>query len=116
MPENVRNFYDDLAAAYHLMFEDWDASMARQAAALGPILERECGAPESVRVLDCACGAGTQALIPLCTRLTNALQATEEGVPETTVMDGICDLSSAITCAYLAMGSRESKRMTSISH
>ncbi len=35
--------------------------MARQAAALGPILERECGAA-TLRILDCACGIGTQAL------------------------------------------------------
>src|SRR5581483_7193841 len=32
------------------------------AAALGPILERECGAAASVRVLDCACGTVTQSL------------------------------------------------------
>ncbi|HEX6341741.1 class I SAM-dependent methyltransferase [Umezawaea sp.] len=51
-----RRFYDDLAATYHLVFGDWDASVARQAAALAPLL-----APGS-RVLDCACGIGTQAL------------------------------------------------------
>jgi glycine/sarcosine N-methyltransferase len=62
MSETVRDFYDQLASNYHLIFEDWEASMARQAAALGPILERECGSAESVRVLDCACGIGTQAL------------------------------------------------------
>lgn len=28
--------YDDLAACYHLIFENWDASIARQAAILGP--------------------------------------------------------------------------------
>lgn len=62
MAEIVRDFYDDLASHYHLMFEDWEASMARQAAALGPILERACGPAKSVRILDCACGIGTQAL------------------------------------------------------
>jgi glycine/sarcosine N-methyltransferase len=60
--ETVRDFYDELASNYHWMFEDWEASMARQAAALGPILERECGPAGSVRILDCACGIGTQAL------------------------------------------------------
>jgi 2-polyprenyl-3-methyl-5-hydroxy-6-metoxy-1,4-benzoquinol methylase len=34
----------------------------RQAAALGAILERECGAPSAMRILDCACGIGTQTL------------------------------------------------------
>jgi hypothetical protein len=27
---NTRQFYDDLSSYYHLIFEDWDASMARQ--------------------------------------------------------------------------------------
>ena len=62
MAETVRDFYDDLASHYHLLFEDWEASMARQAAALGPILERGCGPAKSVKILDCACGIGTQAL------------------------------------------------------
>ena len=62
MAESVRNFYDELAGEYNLMFEDWEASIARQAAALGPILERECGPANLVRILDCACGIGTQTL------------------------------------------------------
>jgi ubiquinone/menaquinone biosynthesis C-methylase UbiE len=62
MAEGVKNFYDRLAGNYHLIFEDWDASMKRQAAALGAILERECGAPSCLRILDCACGIGTQTL------------------------------------------------------
>ena len=54
-------FYDDLAEYYHLLFEDWARSIERQAAVLGPLLERYTGrgAP---RVLDCACGIGTQTL------------------------------------------------------
>jgi hypothetical protein len=43
MAASVRNFYVELAGEYNLMFEDWEASIACQAAALGPILERECG-------------------------------------------------------------------------
>ena len=62
MAEGVKHFYDRLARNYHLIFEDWDASMKRQAAALGAILERECGAPSALRILDCACGIGTQTL------------------------------------------------------
>jgi SAM-dependent methyltransferase len=49
-------FYDDLAATYDLMFHDWDASIVRQATALAPLV------PAGSRVLDCACGIGTQAL------------------------------------------------------
>ena len=62
MAEGVKHFYDRLASNYHLIFEDWDASIKRQAAALGAILERECGAPSALRILDCACGIGTQTL------------------------------------------------------
>ena len=62
MAEEVKHFYDRLASNYHLIFKDWDASIKRQAAALGAILERECGAPSALRILDCACGIGTQTL------------------------------------------------------
>jgi glycine/sarcosine N-methyltransferase len=62
MAEGVKHFYDRLASNYHLIFEDWDASIKRQAAAVGAILERECGAPRALRILDCACGIGTQSL------------------------------------------------------
>jgi SAM-dependent methyltransferase len=62
MADPIAGFYDALAGQYHLMFEDWRASTARQAAALQRMLESRCGPAHSVRVLDCACGIGTQAL------------------------------------------------------
>jgi glycine/sarcosine N-methyltransferase len=62
MAESGQGFYDQLASNYHLIFEDWEASIRRQAAVLGAILERECGPASTVKVLDCACGIGTQAL------------------------------------------------------
>ncbi|HSK44246.1 MAG TPA: class I SAM-dependent methyltransferase [Candidatus Binatia bacterium] len=62
MAEGVKSFYDQLASNYHLIFEDWEASIRRQATVLGAILERECGPAPTVKVLDCACGIGTQAL------------------------------------------------------
>jgi glycine/sarcosine N-methyltransferase len=61
MGESVEAFYDDLAESYHLMFENWDHSIARQASILGPVLEQYTG-KVSAYVLDCACGIGTQAL------------------------------------------------------
>jgi len=57
----IESFYDDLAPYYHLIFADWTQSIAWQASILGPILERATG-NASPRVLDCACGIGTQAL------------------------------------------------------
>lgn len=62
MVDQVQSFYNELAGSYHLIFEDWDASIRRQAGALSAILERVCGPPGQVRILDCACGIGTQAL------------------------------------------------------
>lgn len=61
MGTSPEDLYNDLASSYHLIFEDWDQSIARQAAVLGPLIERSAG-KMSPRVLDCACGIGTQAL------------------------------------------------------
>ncbi len=55
-------FYDEFASHYHLIFENWEASMTRQAAAIGSILQRENGSDRGLSVLDCACGIGTQSL------------------------------------------------------
>jgi len=53
--------YDSLAAYYHLIFENWDASIERQARVLGALLESVCPA-RPLKILDAACGIGTQAL------------------------------------------------------
>ncbi len=57
----TQNFYDDLAPQYDKLFEDWNTVMHEQA----DILERiftEYGFSHEARVLDCACGIGTQAV------------------------------------------------------
>ncbi|MFZ0393218.1 MAG: class I SAM-dependent methyltransferase [Terracidiphilus sp.] len=54
-------FYDAMAEHYHLIFDDWEASMGRQGAALDFVLREECG-PGALKVLDCSCGIGTQAI------------------------------------------------------
>jgi glycine/sarcosine N-methyltransferase len=61
MGESADSFYDDLAQWYHLMFEDWNRSIANQGAILGPILERHIE-KNCAYVLDCACGIGTQTI------------------------------------------------------
>ena len=60
----TKQFYDDLSSYYHLIFENWDASMARQGDALVGLIEKELGqlTPIDARVLDAACGIGTQTL------------------------------------------------------
>jgi 2-polyprenyl-3-methyl-5-hydroxy-6-metoxy-1,4-benzoquinol methylase len=57
METDPRNFYDALANDYHLIFDDWDASVLRQSAVIHSLLG---GQPQ--RVLDVACGMGTQAI------------------------------------------------------
>lgn len=61
MSTDTAGFYDDLAEHYHLIFEDWGRSVQRQAGTLGPLLENKL-ARGPLKILDCACGIGTQAL------------------------------------------------------
>lgn len=59
MNEDPAAFYNDLAEHYHLIYEDWNRTIERQAAVLGPLLVNQIG-PAPLRVLDC--GIGTQAI------------------------------------------------------
>jgi|ERR1700722_6328645 len=59
---NTAQSYDELASHYHLIFENWELSVERQAAALSSILQGKCGLATTARILDCACGIGTQSL------------------------------------------------------
>jgi len=61
MSTDTAGFYDDLAEHYHLIFEDWSRSIERQAGVLGPLLENKL-ARGPLKILDCACGIGTQAI------------------------------------------------------
>ncbi|MGA7554080.1 MAG: class I SAM-dependent methyltransferase, partial [Candidatus Acidiferrales bacterium] len=54
--------YDELASQYHLIFENWELSLERQAVALSSILQGKCALTTTARILDCACGIGTQSL------------------------------------------------------
>jgi glycine/sarcosine N-methyltransferase len=61
MTERILSFYELLADHFHLIFDDWDKSIERQARILNPLLAAQgCGHP--LKILDCACGIGTQAL------------------------------------------------------
>lgn len=55
----VLPFYDGMAAHYHLIFDDWEAAIRRQGAIIASLLPP---AETNVRILDCACGIGTQSL------------------------------------------------------
>lgn len=56
-----RDFYDELAPDYHLIFADWDRSMAYQASVFDALV-RQCSGTGPRRVLDCSCGIGTQTI------------------------------------------------------
>jgi SAM-dependent methyltransferase len=55
------DFYDAMAPWHHLIFEDWDLSIARQAQALDALIRERWGA-EVRSILDVSCGIGTQSL------------------------------------------------------
>jgi SAM-dependent methyltransferase len=54
-------FYDQLAPYYHLLYVDWESSIAKQGEALAGLLQ-DAGVVPGERVLDAACGIGTQTL------------------------------------------------------
>jgi len=57
----IRAFYDDLAPTYDRIFADWAASSRRQGEVLTGLLAAALGSGP-LRVLDAACGIGTQLL------------------------------------------------------
>ena len=57
----TQRFYDGMASEYDKLFSDWDAAVKDQAEILDRIFSRE-GLKRDARVLDCACGIGTQAI------------------------------------------------------
>ena len=57
----TQTFYDNMASHYDKLFEDWQASSREQAMILDGIFH-DFGFDGSARILDCACGIGTQAI------------------------------------------------------
>lgn len=55
----MSDFYEKLAPFYHLIYEDWDASIELQGNFLDEIIRTEWGAGAR-SVLDVSCGTGTQ--------------------------------------------------------
>ena len=57
----VQSFYDHLAPQYDKLFLDWQASIQEQAGILNRIFQKN-GFDQTARILDGACGIGTQAI------------------------------------------------------
>lgn len=57
----VQTFYDNLATKYDKLFLDWQATTQEQAELLHKIFVKN-GFDYNAKILDCACGIGTQAI------------------------------------------------------
>ena len=57
----IQTFYDNLATEYDKLFLNWDATTKEQAMILDKIFKNN-GYDKSCKILDCACGIGTQAI------------------------------------------------------
>lgn len=55
------DFYEQLTPFFHMLFADWDASIAFHGEMLDDIIQSEWGASAS-KVLDVSCGIGTQSI------------------------------------------------------
>lgn len=61
----TQTFYDNMASQYDKLFADWQATTREQALLLDRLF-RSYGFDAAARVLDCACGIGTQAVGLAC--------------------------------------------------
>ena len=57
----TQTFYDNLATQYDKLFMDWQSTTREQAKILNNLFESN-GFDRTVKILDCACGIGTQAI------------------------------------------------------
>ena len=57
----VQSFYNGMATQYDKLFADWQATTREQACLLDRLF-RNFGYDEHAKILDCACGIGTQAI------------------------------------------------------
>ncbi|MBX2872241.1 MAG: class I SAM-dependent methyltransferase [Saprospiraceae bacterium] len=61
LDKSVERFYNDLAIDYHLVYQNWNKSIERQATIIDQLIKQH--APQKPEnILDCTCGIGTQAL------------------------------------------------------
>ena len=57
----TQTFYDEMASQYDKLFLDWHAATQEQAVILNTLFT-DYGFDRTARILDCACGIGTQAI------------------------------------------------------
>ncbi len=59
--DKIKSFYDDMATQYDMLFQDWLETTKIQAKILDKIFI-SYDFNKSAKLLDCACGIGTQAI------------------------------------------------------
>lgn len=57
----LQSFYDNLASQYDKLFLDWQATTKEQSLILDKLFKHN-GYDNQSKILDCACGIGTQAI------------------------------------------------------
>jgi SAM-dependent methyltransferase len=97
------DFYDELAPLYHLVYQDWAASLGLQGQQLDSIIETEW--PGSRKVLDLSCGIGTQTIGLACHGYSlvgsdisekSVQRARQESIKHGTVIPfSVCDMRNA---------------------
>jgi SAM-dependent methyltransferase len=97
------DFYDELAPLYHLVYQDWAASVGRQGQQLDSLIKTEW--PGSRKVLDLSCGIGTQAIglarqgyLPVGSDISekSVQRARQESIQHGTVIPfSVCDMRNA---------------------
>ncbi len=61
MTDKIKTFYDDMATKYDMLFQDWLETTESQAKILNNIIA-SYGFEKNIKLLDCACGIGTQSI------------------------------------------------------
>ena len=61
VPNVAQTFYDQIASQYDQFYQDWDETVRSEACFLQSLFS-ELGFDGTARILDCACGIGTQAI------------------------------------------------------
>src|SRR5215468_6533825 len=94
--------YDEIAMLYHLIYRDWNAVIAQQAAALDAIIRQHVG-PSPRSILDVSCGIGIQALgLAALGHAFTAQASTSCSVPTT----------PSLTCSVTTRSARRSSTST----
>ena len=61
LEKQLEKFYDSLSSDYHLIYQNWEASIDRQSKKIDELIQKYSKI-KAKNILDCTCGIGTQAL------------------------------------------------------